>query len=211
MYTPPAFRETDESEIERIMQEARLPILVTVNRAGLVATHLPLRRVADPAPHGKLIGHIARANAQWRDLDPAAEALAIFPGIDAYVSPRWYATKRETGKVVPTWNYEAVHVYGRLEIVEDRDRLHAIVDDLTGHHERGAEHPWHVDDAPADFVTAQLKGIVGLVLTIGRIEGKRKLSQNRNEADRRGAIEGLAEAGEDAMAAAMRRLFGMQA
>lgn len=211
MYTPPAFREDDESEIDRIMQEARLPILVTINAPGLVATHLPLRRFAEPPPFGRLIGHVARGNAQWRDLHPATEALAIFPGIDAYVSPRWYATKRETGKVVPTWNYEAVHVYGRLEIVEDHDRLHAIVSDLTDHHERGAEHPWHVDDAPADFVTSQLKGIVGVVLTINRIEGKRKLSQNRKEADRAGAMAGLAEAGEDAMAASMRRLFGSQA
>lgn len=211
MYTPPAFREDDQAEIARIIAESRLPILVTANEAGLVATHLPLRHVADPAPHGRLIGHIARANPQWRDLVAGTEALAIFPGIDAYVSPRWYATKRETGKVVPTWNYEAVHVYGALEIVEDRDRLHGIVSDLTDHHESGADHPWHVDDAPDDFIAAQLKGIVGIVLTISRIEGKRKLNQNRNAADRQGAIAGLAAAGEDAMATAMRRLFGTEA
>lgn len=203
MYTPPAFREESEAEIAAIMRAARLPILVTMG-AELFATHLPLLHDPEPKPHGRLIGHVARANPQWRNFDPAVPALAIFQASDAYISPSWYATKQENGRVVPTWNYQAVHAYGRLEVIEDAERLHDIVRRLTDRHEAGRAHPWQASDAPEDYIRAQLKGIVGLVMTVEKLIGKSKLSQNRSESDRLGAIAGLAASGEDAMAALMR-------
>lgn len=207
MYTPPAFREDDQAEIAAIMRAARLPILVTMGDE-LFATHLPLIHDPEPAPHGRLIGHVAKANPQWRNFDPAHPALAIFQAHDAYITPSWYATKRETGRVVPTWNYQAVHAYGRLEAIEDADALHGIVSRLTARHEAKRAHPWQVTDAPADYIQAQLKGIVGIVMTIDRLIGKQKLSQNRNRADREGVAAGLDAAGEAETAQAVARLIG---
>ncbi len=204
MYTPPAFREENQAEIIGIMRAARLPILVTMGE-DLFATHLPLMYRAEPAPHGQLIGHVAKANPQWRNFDPAHQAMAIFQAHDAYISPSWYATKQETGRVVPTWNYQAVHAYGRLEIIEDPQPLYGIVAALTERHEAGRDDPWQVTDAPADYVQAQLKGIVGIVMTIERLIGKQKLSQNRNAADCAGVVNGLERAGQAEIASMMRR------
>lgn len=192
MYTPPAFREDDPAILAEIIRTARLPMLVTATAAGPLATPLPLILDQSEGPHGVLYGHLARANPQWTT--PAlGEALAIFPGPDAYVTPSWYASKAEHGKVVPTWNYVAVHAYGPIEFFEDEDRLRQAVTRLTDLHEGQRADPWAVTDAPEAFVRAQLKGIVGLRLPITRLEGKRKLSQNRPEADRRGVAEGLAQ------------------
>ncbi len=141
----------------------------------------------------RLIGHLARANPQWRDLADGVAALAIFHGPHAYVSPSWYATKQETGKVVPTWNYVAVHAYGRLKVFDDPDRLYEVVGRLTEVHEADRAEPWSVTDAPAGFIRSQLKGIVGLELGVERLEGKWKLSQNRPVADREGVIAGLGQ------------------
>lgn len=204
MYTPPAFAEHDAEAIAAIIRAARLPILVSTGPGGIEASHLPLLYHAEPAPHGRLIGHLARANPQWRALRDGAPAMAIFQAHDFYVSPNWYETKRETGKVVPTWNYEAVHAYGPVEIVEDAAGLHEIVAALTERHEATQPAPWRVEDAPADYRAAQYKGIVGVVMTIERIVAKRKLSQNRPPADRQGVIAGLEAAGDHASAAAMR-------
>lgn len=204
MYTPPAFVESDPGIIAAIMRAARLPILVSTGPDGIEATHLPLSHAPDPAPHGRLIGHVARANRQWHALRDGAPAMAIFQAHDFYVSPNWYETKRETGKVVPTWNYEAVHVHGSIEIIEDAGRLRAIVTALTDRHEASQPTPWHVDDAPEDYIGSQLKGIVGVVMTITRIIAKRKLNQNRPAADRQGVIDGLEAAGDGESAAVMR-------
>ncbi|MHB1303757.1 MAG: FMN-binding negative transcriptional regulator [Acidiphilium sp.] len=204
MYTPPAFAEHDAEAIAAIIRAARLPILVSTGPDGIAASHLPLLYHAEPAPHGRLIGHLARANPQWRALRDGAPAMAIFQAHDFYVSPNWYETKRETGKVVPTWNYEAVHAYGSVEIVEDAAGLHEIVAALTERHEASQPVPWRVEDAPADYRAAQYKGIVGVVMTIERIVAKRKLSQNRPPADRQGVIAGLEAAGDHVSAAAMR-------
>lgn len=174
-----------------MMRDARLATLVTATAEGLLATPLPLF-LKDEGEHGVLYGHVARANPQWQK-GPTAEALAIFAGPDAYVTPSWYAAKQEHGKVVPTWNYTAVHAYGPVEFFDDEASLHAVVSDLTAIHEGTRDAPWAVTDAPEKFVTAQLKGIVGLRLRISRIEGKRKMSQNRPEADRAGVIAGLSE------------------
>lgn len=190
MYTPPAFREDDPDELRAIMRGARLATLVTATCEGLVATPVPLFLDESEGPSGTLYGHLARANPQWT-LEPAGEALAIFAGPDAYITPSWYPSKGEHGKVVPTWNYAAVHAYGPVEFFEDKERLRMAVTRLTEIHERPRADPWAVTDAPASFIDAQLRGIVGLRLPVTRIEGKRKMSQNRPQADRDGVVAGL--------------------
>ena len=197
MYTPPAFRADDRDSIHATIRAARLATLVTATAEGLVATPLPLMIEPAEGEHGTLYGHVARANPQWR-LAPIGAAMAVFMGPDAYVTPSWYASKREHGKVVPTWNYVAVHAYGPAEFFEDADRLLDVVTRLTRHHEAQRAEAWAVSDAPAPFIASQLKGIVGVRLPITRLEGKRKLSQNRSEADRAGVAAGLGES-DDAM------------
>ena len=191
MYVPPAFREDDLAALHATMREARLANLVTATAEGLVATPLPLFLAPEEGPYGTLYGHLARANPQWK-LPPAGDAMALFMGPDAYVSPAWYAAKQEHGKVVPTWNYVAVHAYGPVEFFDDADRLLEVVTRLTDLHERPRAEPWAVTDAPEAFIRAQLRGIVGLRLPIARLEGKRKMSQNRSAADRAGVAAGLA-------------------
>jgi transcriptional regulator len=192
MYVPPLFRDDEQTSLHATIRAAPLANLVTMTSEGLLSSPLPLFLVGDEGGHGVLYGHLARANPQWK-YPPLGEAMGIFMGPDAYVSPSWYATKRETGKVVPTWNYVTVHAYGQVEFFDDPDRLLEIVTRLTNFQEGVRADPWAVSDAPADFVSAQLRGIVGLRLPISRIEGKRKMSQNRSAADRAGVIKGLAE------------------
>ncbi|MDQ0469568.1 FMN-binding negative transcriptional regulator [Labrys wisconsinensis] len=191
MYIPPAFRDDDVAGIRATMRAARLATLVTATADGLMATPLPLILHDAEGPHGVLYGHVAKANPQWRTA-PVGEAMALFTGPDAYVTPSWYATKQETGKVVPTWNYVAVHAYGPVEFFEDAARLLDVVTRLTALHEGSRAAPWAVSDAPAAFVEAQLRGIVGLRLPIARLEAKRKMSQNRSAEDRAGVAAGLA-------------------
>ena len=195
MYLPPHFREDSLPELQRAIAEARLAVLITSGPQGIVASHLPMLLDPTPLPNGRILGHVARANPQWRGYDGQSEALAIFPGPEAYISPAWYATKRATGKVVPTWNYVAVHAYGRLEFFEDAVRLRSLVGRLTERHEARRPAPWAVDDAPKDYIDGQLKAIVGFEMAIQRLEGKWKLSQNRTPDDRAGAIAGLKEEG----------------
>jgi transcriptional regulator len=190
MYVPPAFREDDPAALHAAIREARLANLVTATAEGLVATPLPLFLAAEEGPHGTLYGHLARANPQWR-LPATGEALALFMGPDAYVSPSWYPSKQEHHRVVPTWNYVAIHAQGPAEFFEDPARLLAVVSRLTEEQERPRAMPWAVADAPEDFIRAQLRGIVGLRMPITRIEGKRKMSQNRSAADRAGVAAGL--------------------
>jgi transcriptional regulator len=192
MYIPLHFRLDDLPDLHAAMRAARLPNLVTLSAEGrLMATPLPLMLVPDEGPQGTLYGHLARANPQWRD-SQAGEAMVLFGGPEAYVSPSWYPSKQAHGKVVPTWNYVAVHAYGVPEFFDDADRLRALVGQLTDRHEAERAHPWAVDDAPAEFIAAQLRAIIGLRLPISRLEGKRKASQNRAAEDRAGVAEGLA-------------------
>lgn len=191
MYVPPHFVEDDKAALHRAIGETRLATLVTLGSEGLEASHVPILLDEGEGPFGAIRGHLARANPQWRRASAEMPGLAMFLGPDAYVSPNWYATKRETGKVVPTWNYLAIHAYGRVEFFEDAERLRAIVTSLTQRHEGRREKPWAVTDAPEDYIQAQLRGIIGFRLPIDRLEGKWKLSQNRPEVDRRGVIEGL--------------------
>ena len=192
MYTPRAFALDDLPEIQQLIQHTRLAQLVTFGEQGLQASHLPLLLNPDEGAHGTLYGHLAKANPQWRDLQNGSQALVIFAGADAYVSPAFYPAKAEHGKVVPTWNYIAVHAYGEPEVFTDAERLLAVVTALTDRHEGQRTQPWKVSDAPADYIDGMLKAIVGFALPIERLVGKRKLSQNRSEADINGVREGLA-------------------
>lgn len=195
MYLPPHFKEERVPVLHEAIRTAALGTLVTMGADGLEASHVPMLLDPEPTPYGTLVGHVSRANGQWRTVDAGVAALAIFLGPEAYVSPDWYATKRQTGKVVPTWNYVAVHAYGALRFFEDAERLLALVTRLTETHEAGRPAPWAVTDAPPAFIRAQLKGIVGFELPIARLEGKWKLSQNRPADDRTGVVEGLRREG----------------
>lgn len=191
MYMPPHFKMDELGAIHAAMRMSRLATLVTATADGLIGTPLPLILDADEGEYGTLYGHVARPNPQWK-LPPMGEAMAVFTGPDAYVTPSWYVTKAEHGKVVPTWNYVAVHAYGTVEFFEDADRLLDVVTRLTELHERSRAEAWQVSDAPADFIKAQLRGIVGLRMPITRLDAKQKMSQNRKVEDRAGVIAGLA-------------------
>ncbi len=200
MYLPEHFREDRVPVIHGAIDAAGLATLVTFDGSGLDASHVPmlLDRVAGPL--GTLHGHLARPNPQWRAAAPDIPALAIFLGPDAYVTPSWYATKQQTGKVVPTWNYVAVHAHGRVTFFDDEARLLALVTKLTEAREAARPHPWAVSDAPAEFIRAHLRGIVGFELRIAKLEGKWKMSQNRPAEDRTGVVQGLRGEGADAVA-----------
>jgi transcriptional regulator len=212
MYVPDHFRPTDE-DIARLLDHMGAAELVTATTDGLLATMLPLIH-EPPGPSareagelGRLMGHVARNNRQWK-VAPLGEAMVIVRGPDAYISPAWYATKAEHGRVVPTWNYVTAHVHGRLVVHDDRDWVDANVRALVERHEGRRPAPWSVDDAPLPYIEGQLRAIVGLEILITRIEAKVKLSQNRSVEDVDGAIEGLEHDGTpagEATAAAMRQ------
>jgi len=192
MYTPRAFALDDLPELHQLIQHTRLAQLVTVGEQGLQASHLPLLLKPDEGPHGTLYGHLAKANRQWQDLQSGSQALVFFASAEAYVSPSFYPAKAEHGKVVPTWNYLAVHAYGQVDVFTDAERLLALVSALTDRHESARAQPWKVSDAPDDYIQGMLKAIVGFALPIERLLGKRKLSQNRSAADIAGVRDGLA-------------------
>ncbi|MEU4160530.1 FMN-binding negative transcriptional regulator [Actinoplanes sp. NPDC026670] len=209
MYTPAHFSATD-ADVDELLRNANAADLITNTASGLQATHLPMIYAADAGPNGSLLAHLARNNEQWR-LPPLGEALAIIHGPGAYITPSWYESKREHGRVVPTWNYVTAHVYGELVVHDDPAWVAAMVRRLTDRHEQGREHPWSVDDAPEKFIAGQLRAIVGVELVISRVEAKFKLSQNRPAADIDGVVTGLRTAGDDVMAAqvaAFRRISG---
>jgi transcriptional regulator len=209
MYVPAHFKP-DDAEVLALLGSGRAANLITATSDGLLATMLPLvydgpEARADVGSWGALLGHVARNNGQWKT--PAiGQAMVILAGPDAYISPAWYATKQEHGRVVPTWNYITAHVYGRLVIHDDPAWVEANVRRLTDHHEGARAEPWSVDDAPEPYVAGQLKAIVGIEILIDRVEGKWKLSQNRSDADIASTIEGLEATGERDVAAAMRDL-----
>ena len=192
MYIPPAFVEHDLGRMHAVMRGAGLANLVTATQAGPVVTPLPLLLDETEGEYGTLYGHVAKANTHWQQ-EALGNSLAIFMGPDAYITPSWYDTKRETGKVVPTWNYVTVHAHGPVAFFNDADRLLETVTRLTRRHERARPHPWEVSDAPADYISAQLRGIVGLRMPITCLEGKVKMSQNRTASDRAGVAAGLEE------------------
>ena len=191
MYVPAHFEETRFEVLQQLIHEHSLAALVTLGPSGLDANHIPLELDPQPAPFGTLRGHVARGNPVWRDFSRDVEALAIFQGPQAYISPAWYPTKQETGKVVPTYNYVVVHAYGPVRIIEDRAWLRGLVERLTNRHEAGRPVPWKVTDAPADFVEQMLGAIVGIEIPLTRLVGKWKVSQNRPAADREGVVQAL--------------------
>jgi transcriptional regulator len=204
MYIPAHF-SPDEALVDELLRNHGAADLVTVTSQGLVATMLPFVWVPSAGEHGSLHGHVARNNDQWR-LDSLGDALAIVRGPgDAYISPGFYPSKLENGRVVPTWNYVTAHVYGELVVHDDPVWVEDLVRRLTGKHEAYREHPWSVDDAPRAFVEGQLRAIVGVELVVSRIEAKAKLSQNRSAEDVEGVIAGLRERGDKEAADAVER------
>jgi len=206
VYTPKDFKVEDMGEAHALMRAHPFAILVTNGADGLVATHLPtVLKVDAAAPLGRVECHLARPNPQWRSFAPDADALMIFQGPEAYIRPGWYPSKAEHGKVVPTWNYAVVHAYGRLEVVQDQDWLLMHVAELSRQQEAPHEEPWSTSDAPESYLAVMARGIIGLKLTITRLEGKAKMSQNREPRDRAGVVRGLGQRaqGQDAAAAAL--------
>ena len=200
MYVPLLFKEDRIDVLHAAIRRTGLATLVTLTADGLIASHVPMLLDAGPAPYGTLLGHIARPNPQARGATPGVQALAIFQGPEAYITPSWYATKRKDGKVVPTWNYVAVHAYGPALAIHDHAWLMALVERLTARHEAGRASPWKVSDAPADYVARRIDAIVGIEIPIVRIEGKWKVSQNQPQADMQGIVAGLSgEARPDAV------------
>ena len=197
MYIPAHFEETNIEILHELMRKHSLATLVTLGADGLNANHIPLELDAEPAPYGTLRGHVARANPMWRDFDSDVEAMVIFQGANSYITPSWYATKKETGKVVPTWNYAVVHAYGELKVIEDTTWLRGLVERLTNQHEATKENPWKVSDAPENYIEPLLRAIVGIEIPITKISGKWKVSQNQPHANQIGVIEGLREMNEE--------------
>jgi transcriptional regulator len=178
-----------------LMRAHPLATLVTVSSAGLNANHIPFYLSPEPAPYGTLLGHVARANPVWTDFAQNVEVLAIFHGPEHYISPSWYATKKETGKVVPTWNYVSVHAYGSLTVRDAPAWICAQIEALTAHHEAVFDKPWKITDAPQDFTEKLIGSIVGIEIVITQLMGKWKLSQNQPEQNREGVIAGLGSIG----------------
>jgi transcriptional regulator len=202
MYTPESYREDRVDILHQAIRGAGLATLVSLTNDGLIASHIPLLLDAEPAPYGALCGHLARSNPQARGA--VGEAMAIFLGPDAYITPSWYPSKRETQKVVPTWNYVAIHAYGPLDFIDDPELTRQHVEQLTDRHEAGRSTPWAVTDAPETFIAARVRGIIAFRLTIRRLDGKWKMGQNRTPADRFGMAQGLEAEGKSEIAALVR-------
>ena len=203
MYLPPHFAETRPEELHRIIREHPLGMLVTHSGTSLDANHLPFEFDPDQGPQGTLLAHIARANPLWTDFSAGAEVMVVFRGVEGYISPNWYPSKHETHRQVPTWNYEVVHVHGRLSIMDDEKFVRGVVARLTREHEATEPRPWKMGDAPKDYMDDMVSKVVGIEIEITRLEGKRKLSQNRESRDIRHAINELVRRDQQALAATM--------
>jgi len=211
MYLPSHFKETRTAVLHELIRSHPLAVLVTLDGTGLVANHIPLEIDPGAGEHGTLRGHVARGNSVWKSYRPEVDAMAIFQGPQGYITPAYYATKAETGEVVPTWNYVTVHAHGPLRVIDDAAWLRAFVEQLTDRHEARRElpaggAPWKVSDAPASYIDKLVKAIVGVEIPIARIEGKWKVSQNRPAEDRAGVIAGLTQ-GSDPVQHAMAELL----
>lgn len=205
MYRHPIFSESNPKELHRIVHEHSLGMLVTQRPTGLEADHLPFLLDADQGPLGTLLAHVARANTLWRELKDGDPVLVVFRGAQGYISPSWYPSKQETHRHVPTWNYETVHAHGRIRIHDDERFLRGVLARLTRTHEAGQPRPWRMGDAPADYIAEELANIVGIEVELTRIEGTRKLSQNRDARDFQGIVDALEAGGKQDLAAVMRR------
>jgi transcriptional regulator len=191
MYVPDAFREQRTDVLHGAMRDIGAAAIVGQGADGLVATHAPIELDPEPAPLGTVRFHFARANPQAQAIGDGRELLLIFQGPQGYVTPSWYPSKSLTGKVVPTWNYVAIHAYGKAEAIADPAKLRAHLAALTDRHERDSREPWKIGNAPADFIDEMCRMIIGIEIRLHRIEGKWKMSQNRSPEDRAGVIVGL--------------------
>jgi transcriptional regulator len=194
MYLPAHFDESRTDVLHALMRAAPLTALVAQCDSGLVANHLPVETLNEPKPLGSIRGHVARANPLWRDYRAGSEAIAIFQGPQAYISPSLYPSKQQSGEVVPTWDYAVVHARGSLRFIDDAAWLKGFVARLTDTHEASRRQPWKTDDAPAEYIEKMLGLIVGFEFTISSLTGKWKISQNRPAADRQGVVKGLQDA-----------------
>ena len=206
MYIPKHFEENRTDVLHARIRAFPLGALVSLGSSGLLVNHIPFLVDSSAGPLGTLRGHVARSNPVWKGFASEVESVAIFRGPETYISPSWYPSKKEDGKVVPTWNYVVVHAYGVPRAIEDAAWLHQHVSDLSRTLEAGRPEPWQVRDAPADYIQKMLGAIVGFEIPVTRMLGKSKLSQNRSEEDRRGVISGL-EARADADSLAMAELL----
>ena len=200
MFIPSLFKMEDVADAHALMRAHPFAVLVTHGSTGLFATHLPtVLKVGEGPPLGRIDCHLARPNPQWETFAPDTDALMIFQGAEAYIRPGWYPSKAEHGKAVPTWNYTVVHAYGRLEVQRDAGWLLTHVSELSDQQEKPYAKPWSTSEAPETYTAMLLRGIVGLTFTISRLEGKAKMSQNREPRDRAGVVQGLREraSGED--------------
>jgi transcriptional regulator len=204
MYTPAHFAITDPNALHRVMREHPLGVLVTHGDAGLDANHLPFEFDAAAGPHGTLTAHVARANPVWQQLSAGAKVMVVFRAEAGYISPNWYPSKHETHRLVPTWNYVVVHAHGTVTLRDDERFVRGVVARLTRQHEAAEPRPWKMGDSPTEYIDTMLKAIVGLEIRIERIEGKAKLSQNRDDRDRLGAADALKALGRDTLSVAMR-------
>lgn len=195
MYIPKHFAEPRVDALHQLIRTHPLATLVTLASSGLNANHIPLHLSQEPSPFGTLRGHVARANPIWHDIASDVEALAIFHGPDAYVTPSWYPTKAETGRVVPTWNYAVAHAYGTLRVVDDPAWVRVHLEALTAHNERALAEPWRLEDAPSDFVAKLIGAVVGIEIVVTRLSGKWKTSQNQPAENQAGVIHGLRASG----------------
>ncbi|MCX7059170.1 MAG: FMN-binding negative transcriptional regulator [Proteobacteria bacterium] len=206
MYLPKHFEETRPAQLQRFLQLNSLATLFIAGSNGLTANHIPLALRPDDGPHGSLVGHVARANPLWKQATSAIECLAVFHGRHHYISPNGYATRSETGQVVPTWNYEVVHVTGTLQAIEDAGWVRSVLTDAASAYEADQPTPWTLAEPPADFLEAMMRGIVGIRLQVSTMTGKFKLSQNQPEANRTSLLAALHARGgaeAEAMAAAI--------
>lgn len=203
MYIPPHFAENRPEELQRIIRENPLGTLVRHVDGSLDADHLPFEFDATAGPMGTLSAHVARNNTLWQRCPSGTDVLVIFRGAQAYISPNWYPSKHETHRQVPTWNYEVVHVHGRLRIMDDEKFIRGVVARLTREHEASEPRPWKMGDAPKDYMDDMVSKVVGIEIEIARLEGKRKLSQNRESRDIHNAVNELARRDQHALAATM--------
>ena len=204
MYIPAHFAIKHPQDLHAIIRAHPLGALVTLGPEGLDANHIPFEFDASQGEHGLLTAHVARANPVWQQCQGGADVLVIFRGNESYISPNWYPSKHETHRQVPTWNYEVVHVHGHLTVMDEEKFVRGVVARLTREHEVNESRPWKMGDSPPDYIDGMLRAIVGIEIEIKRVEGKAKLSQNRENRDRFNAADVLITHGNDDLARAMR-------